>query len=116
MISENYIDEIKSIILDLFEEPYFRRAENQIRTHAYPGDYSRGINLMNNTVLSNLGIDSLDGVELMIRLEAEFDISISDDMAEKLISYNTTVEDVIKFIESFFVKEIRELKIKKLNS
>lgn len=37
-------------------------------------------------------------------------------MAEKLISYNTTVEDVIKFIESFFVKEIRELKIKKLNS
>jgi len=116
MISEDYIDKIKSIILDLFEEPYFRRAEDQIRTHAYPGYYPGGINLMNNTVLSNLGIDSLDGVELMIRLEAEFDISISDDMAEKLISYNTTVEDVIKFIESFFVKEIRELKIKKLNS
>lgn len=107
MISEDYIDKIKFIILDLFEE---------IRTHAYPGYYPGGINLMNNTVLSNLGIDSLDGVELIIRLEAEFDISISDDMAEKLISYNTTVEDVIKFIESFFVKEIRELKIKKLNS
>lgn len=48
MISEDYIDKIKSIILD----------------------YSGGINLMNNTVLSNLGIDSLDGVELMIRLES----------------------------------------------
>lgn len=110
MISENYIDEIKSIILDLFDE---RRADDQIITHA---PLSGGINLSDNTVLSNLGIDSLDGIELMIRLEAEFDISISDDIAEKLISYNTTVEDVIKFIESFFVKEIRELKIKKLNS
>lgn len=114
MISEDYIDKIKSIILELFEEPYFRRTEEQIKTHAYP--VPRVIDLTDNTVLSSLGIDSLDGIEILIKLEAEFDISISDDMAEKLMSENTTLGDVIKFIESFFVKEIRELKIKKLNS
>ncbi|AMA72634.1 MULTISPECIES: acyl carrier protein [Aneurinibacillus] len=44
----------------------------------------------------DLGADSLDVVELVMELEDEFDLEISDEDAEKI----TTVGDVIKYIES----------------
>ena len=44
----------------------------------------------------NLGADSLDVVELVIELEDEFDLEISDEDAEKI----TTVGDVVKYIEA----------------
>ena len=37
-------------------------------------------------VISDLGADSLDMVELILALEEEFEIEISDDDAEKLTS------------------------------
>ncbi len=46
--------------------------------------------------VDDLGADSLDQVELIMALEEEFDISISDDEAEKII----TVQDAIDYIES----------------
>jgi len=45
--------------------------------------------------VDDLGADSLDQVELIMALEEEFDISISDDEAEKI----TTVKDAIEYIE-----------------
>jgi acyl carrier protein len=45
--------------------------------------------------VDDLGADSLDQVELIMALEEEFDISISDDDAEKI----TTVKDAIEYIE-----------------
>jgi len=45
--------------------------------------------------VDDLGADSLDQVELIMALEEEFDISISDDEAEKII----TVQDAIDYIE-----------------
>ncbi|MBN6185867.1 acyl carrier protein [Aneurinibacillus sp. BA2021] len=44
----------------------------------------------------DLGADSLDVVELVMELEDEFDLEISDEDAEKI----TTVGDVIKYIEA----------------
>jgi len=46
--------------------------------------------------VDDLGADSLDQVELIMALEEEFDISISDDEAEKII----TVQNAIDYIES----------------
>jgi len=44
----------------------------------------------------DLGADSLDVVELVMELEDEFDMEISDADAEKI----TTVGEVVQYIES----------------
>ena len=55
--------------------------------------------ILNNMKLtSQLGIDSLDHVEMTIGLEEEFDIEITDEDAEKW----KTVVGVIKYIEGRF--------------
>lgn len=45
--------------------------------------------------VNDLGADSLDTVELVMELEEEFDITIPDDVAEKI----QTVGQAIEFIE-----------------
>ncbi|CAI6024805.1 MULTISPECIES: acyl carrier protein [Cohnella] len=44
----------------------------------------------------DLGADSLDVVELVMELEDEFDLEISDEDAEKI----TTVGEVVNYIQS----------------
>jgi acyl carrier protein len=44
----------------------------------------------------DLGADSLDVVELVMELEDEFDLEISDEDAEKI----STVGEVVNYIES----------------
>ena len=46
--------------------------------------------------IEDLGADSLDVVELVMALEEKFDIEISDEDAEKIL----TVSDAIKYIEN----------------
>ena len=46
--------------------------------------------------VDDLGADSLDLVELIMSMEEEFDIDISDDDAEKLV----TVKDAIDYINA----------------
>ena len=46
--------------------------------------------------INDLGADSLDQVELIMELEEEFDLEISDEEAESL----TTVSEVINFLDS----------------
>lgn len=43
----------------------------------------------------NLGADSFDLIELVLRLEEEFDIEISDDDIKDIV----TVNDVVKAVE-----------------
>lgn len=53
-------------------------------------------NLNENTKLrEDLGVDSLDVVELVMRLEEEFDISVSDEDANDL----ETVGAIVKYIK-----------------
>ena len=46
--------------------------------------------------VEDLGADSLDVVELVMRFEEEFEIEIPDDDAEKI----TKVEDAVTYIDS----------------
>jgi acyl carrier protein len=46
--------------------------------------------------IDDLGADSLDLVELIMSMEEEFDIDISDEDAEKLV----TVKDAIDYINA----------------
>jgi acyl carrier protein len=46
--------------------------------------------------VDDLGADSLDLVELIMTMEEEFDIDISDEDAEKLV----TVKDAFDYINS----------------
>lgn len=43
----------------------------------------------------DLGADSLDAVELIMAIEDEFEISVSDDVAQKL----KTVKQIVEYIE-----------------
>ncbi len=47
-------------------------------------------------LVDDLGADSLDLVELVMTMEEEFDIEISDEEAEQLV----TIQDAIDFISS----------------
>jgi acyl carrier protein len=51
--------------------------------------------------VDDLGADSLDTVELVMALEEEFDLEISDEAAEKL----TTVNRVVTYIEDCLDKK-----------
>src|SRR5437868_6207513 len=45
--------------------------------------------------LRNLGADSLETVELIMFLEEEFDVRLSDDAAEKIV----TIADLVRYLE-----------------
>ncbi|MCB1041342.1 MAG: acyl carrier protein [Acidobacteria bacterium] len=51
---------------------------------------------MESMIVDDLGADSLDVVELMMRLEEKFSIEIPDDEVDKM----QTVGDAVKYIES----------------
>ena len=51
---------------------------------------------LESVIVDDLGADSLDVVELIMRLEEKFDIEIPDEEAEKI----QTVGDAVNFIES----------------
>lgn len=51
---------------------------------------------MESLIVDDLGADSLDVVELIMRLEENFEIEIPDEDAEKIQS----VGDAVKFIEA----------------
>ena len=48
-----------------------------------------------STFVDDLGADSLDIVELIMRFEDEFSVEIPDEKAEKI----KTVSDIVKYIE-----------------
>ncbi len=50
----------------------------------------------NSSFVDDLGADSLDTVELVMKFEDEFNIEIPDTAAEKI----ATVKDVIAYIEA----------------
>ena len=49
-----------------------------------------------NTLTEDLGLNSLDAIELVFKFEGEFDMSIPDEDMEKL----KTVRDIIDYVET----------------
>lgn len=52
--------------------------------------------LPESKIIQDLGADSLDIVELLMSLEEEFGITVSDDQAQKMV----TIADIEKVIET----------------
>ena len=75
MSDVNILEKVKSIVVDQLDA-----SPDQVNPEA--------------KFVEDLGADSLDVVEMIMALEQEFDISISDDEAEKLQS----VGDVVTYI------------------
>lgn len=53
---------------------------------------------LDNRLIDDLDADSLDLVELVMALEEEFEINITDEEAEKFV----TVQDVADFVDNRF--------------
>lgn len=53
-----------------------------------------------DNLLSDLGLDSLDAVEVIMEIEKEFNISIADDVWSKI----HTVQDIIDEVEKITSK------------
>lgn len=51
---------------------------------------------MDTHIQKDLGADSLDAVELMMALEEEFNIQISDEEAQKF----ATIKDIVSYLEN----------------
>jgi acyl carrier protein len=51
---------------------------------------------LESNIVDDLDADSLDVIELLMMLEEEFDIEITDEEAEKLV----TVGDVVEYIKA----------------
>jgi acyl carrier protein len=52
--------------------------------------------MLSSSLVDDLGLDSLDIVELIMELEEEFDIQMPDDEAQRI----KTVSDAIRYIEA----------------
>lgn len=48
--------------------------------------------------IDDLGADSLDMVELVMELEEEFDINISDDVAQKIKNVGQAIDEIEKVV------------------
>ena len=66
--------------------------------HLPPGTVKR------NSTFTELGIDSLDGVNILFALENEFDITIPDEQAKQIHSIREMVEGIRKLVSESAAK------------
>jgi acyl carrier protein len=53
-----------------------------------------------DSTFEELGIDSLDGINILFAVENEFNINIPDDAAQNIRSVRDVVEGIAKLLES----------------
>ena len=53
-----------------------------------------------DSTFEELGIDSLDGINILFAVESEFNINIPDDAAQTIRSVRDVVEGIAKLLES----------------
>lgn len=52
-----------------------------------------------SSFIDDFGADSLDIIELIMSLEEEFDVEISDEMAEKINNVQSSIDCINKLLE-----------------
>jgi len=52
-----------------------------------------------DSTFAELGIDSLDGINILFAVESEFNINIPDDAAQSIRSVRDVVEGIAKLLE-----------------
>ena len=57
-------------------------------------------NITAESTFEQLGIDSLDGINILFAVESEFNINIPDDAAQKIRSVRDVVDGIAKLLES----------------
>jgi len=53
-----------------------------------------------DSTFEELGIDSLDGINILFAVESEFNINIPDDAAQKIRSVRDVIDGIAKLLES----------------
>ena len=53
-----------------------------------------------DSTFQELGIDSLDGINILFAVESEFNINIPDDAAQNIRSVRDVVEGIAKLLEA----------------
>ena len=79
MTEQEIADRVKKILVELFELD-----ENELSAGA--------------AIYEELGLDSLDSVDLVVALEKEFDFKIARDRDEEKIRAMRTLQDIYNFI------------------
>jgi acyl carrier protein len=52
-----------------------------------------------DSTFEELGIDSLDGINILFAVESEFNINIPDDAAQKIRSVRDVIDGIAKLLE-----------------
>ena len=53
-----------------------------------------------DSTFAELGIDSLDGINILFAVESEFNINIPDDAAQQIRSVRDVIDGIAKLLES----------------
>jgi acyl carrier protein len=79
-------DEIRNTTIDVVVE-MLNLHKNRVTSEAH--------------LINDLGMDSLDSVEMIMELEDRFDIAIKDDEAEKIVTVQGLTEFMVKTVAEF---------------
>ena len=58
---------------------------------------------LESSLIKDLGLDSLDYIELIMTIEEEFHIKISDEYAESIF----TIKDIVFYVNSLIKKDLK---------
>lgn len=99
-IAHHKLDELYELISKIEVTPIDSKIKEDVQAKVFRiiaeklGVYENKVELKSN-LINDLGADSIDGVELVMALEDEFDIPITDEEAYKIF----TVQDAIDLVE-----------------
>lgn len=89
----DYFNRVAEKDKGIFDKKIFEKVKNIIVEQLDVEPYEVNINA---TLVDDLGVDSLDAVELVMAIEEEFIIEIPDEAAERM----RTVRDIVVYLEN----------------
>lgn len=96
---------LNNMIIDIIMELFRKNSKDDIEN----------LDIQLETNLYDLGLDSLDQVELVIDIENKFDIAIPDDDLDDLNDWK--VKDIISYLkEKYDIVDIRQERYDKLDN